>query len=412
MNIDLDYAAAGPLALAVGSAPLLANLGGPPGLKQAALADALAETLHEPLSGPPLRQHVVPGDRVVIALPPRLPGGFETPERIVQGLTESLAEGGVTTSDIAVLMAPPLDLLGSEAGMDGNSAVLPAAACEQVTWFQPERADQTAYLLADADGDPLHLARQLVDADVVVAVETFSHDPALGGRTPAGELWPGFARQDRRLTLARSLLETRRPVLEAWKRLAAVVTDQLGLLASLRLVPGRDHTLAGVAFGFPADSTRHSRRLAQAWRPAIGQQAALTVAGINTPGCTLATLTRAVAASARATRPDGTICVACHLAGLPDGPFTRWRQGESLLPLVGEAAGSDDPAVVGEALQTLLFAQALGDRRLVLFSGLDEETVESLDIGHADSPDAVNRLIRQADSLTVLHEAHRLCPRR
>ncbi|NBP89565.1 MAG: hypothetical protein EBU59_13910, partial [Planctomycetia bacterium] len=122
--------------------------------------------------------------------------------------------------------------------------------------------------------------------------------------------------------------------------------------------------------------------------------------------------TRAVAAAAKATRPDGTICVACNLVGLPDGLFTRWRQGESLFSLAGDAADSDDPAIVGEALQTLLFARALGDRRLVLFSGLDEEMVESLDIGHADSPDAVNRLIRQADSLTVLHEADQLYPRR
>ncbi|NBS34084.1 MAG: DUF2088 domain-containing protein, partial [Planctomycetia bacterium] len=285
MNIDLDYAAAGPL--------------------------ALAETLSQPLSGPPLRQHVVPGDRVVIALPPRLPGDTTTLDLVVQGLTESLAAGGVDPSDITVLVAPPLELLGPKETADGKTVALPAAAA-QLIWFQPESDDQTAYLLADAEGEPLHLARQLVDADVVVAVETFSHDPALGGRSPAGELWPGFARQDRRLTLARSLLENRRPVLEAWKRLASAVTDQLGLLASLRLVPGRDHTLAGVAFGFPADATRHSRRLAQVWRPAIGQLAALTIAGISDPGCTLATLTRAVAAAAKATRPDGTICVACN----------------------------------------------------------------------------------------------------
>ena len=359
MNIDLDYAAAGPLALAVGSASLLANLEGPAGLSPAALATALAETLGQPLSGPPLRQHVVPGDRVVIALPPRLPGDTTTLDVVVQGLTESLAAGGVDPSDITVLVAPPLELLGREESTNRDTAALPAALTDQLTWFQPESDDQTAYLLADAEGEPLHLARQLVDADVVVAVETFSHDPALGGRSPEGELWPGFARQDRRLTLARSLLETRRPVLEAWGRLAAAVTDQLGLLASLRLVPGRDHTLAGVAFGFPADSTRHSRQLARAWRPAIGQQAALTIAGISDPGCTLATLTRAVAAAARATRPDGTICVACNLAGLPDGLFTRWRRGESLFTLLGDAAGSDDPAIVGEALQTLLFARAL-----------------------------------------------------
>jgi hypothetical protein len=38
--------------------------------------------------------------------------------------------------------------------------------------------------------------------------------------------------------------------------------------------------------------------------------------------------------------------------------------------------------------------------------------VEDLDIGHAASADAINRLIQQADSVTVLHEANHFCPRR
>ncbi|NDH95668.1 MAG: hypothetical protein EBZ13_14300, partial [Planctomycetia bacterium] len=140
MNIDLDYAAAGPLALAVGSAPLLANLEGPAGLSPAALATALAETLSQPLSGPPLRQHVVPGDRVVIALPGLLPGDTTTLDLVVQGLTESLAAGGVDPSDITVLVAPPLELLGPKETADGKTVALPAAAA-QLIWFQPESDD-------------------------------------------------------------------------------------------------------------------------------------------------------------------------------------------------------------------------------------------------------------------------------
>jgi hypothetical protein len=411
VNIDLDYAAASPLILAADSQRLLANCRGPAGLAVTDVANALAETLSQPLSGPPLRQHVVPGDRVVVALPGRLPGGGEMLELVVRGLIDSLTAGGVAPDDIAVLTAPPLDLLGPEEVSGRQTAALPTGLTEQTIRFQPEMDDETAYLLADGNNEPLHLARELVDADVVVAVETFSVDPALGGRSPAGELWPGFGRRDRRLMLTRSLLHARRPVLEAWRTLAADVTDQLGLLASLRLVPGCGNTLAGLTFGFPADCIRLSRRLARSWRPAIEQRAALTIAGINAADCTLATLTRAVAAAAQATRPDGTICVACSLAGLPEGLFTSWRQGASLQTIVGDAAGSDDLAIVTEALQVLLFARSLGDRRLVLCSGLDEETVEALDIGHADGPDAVNRLIRQADSLIVLHEADWLCPR-
>jgi hypothetical protein len=38
--------------------------------------------------------------------------------------------------------------------------------------------------------------------------------------------------------------------------------------------------------------------------------------------------------------------------------------------------------------------------------------VEDLDIGHAETPEAVNRLIRQAESVSVLHEANQLCPQK
>ena len=44
--------------------------------------------------------------------------------------------------------------------------------------------------------------------------------------------------------------------------------------------------------------------------------------------------------------------------------FTRWRQGIELRMLLHEAADSDDIRLHMDALQTSLFARALGDRRL------------------------------------------------
>lgn len=411
LKIQLDYATESPLPLDVDSSRLLANWQGPPALSSAEATAALAEALSHPLSGPPLARHVVPGDRVVVAVPERLPGGNPTLELLFQEVCSNLTSGGVDPDDISLLVAPSLSLLGDEEGHSGPPN-LPASLADQTTRFCPDQAEETAYLLADAHGEPLHLARQLVDADVVIAVEPFGYDAALGGRSPEGSLWPGFARTDRRLALAQGLLAERLPTLRTWRTLENEVTGQLGLLASLRLTAGRGDSLGGLCFGFPADSLKQSRKLASGWRPAPTERAAVTVAGVASPRCSLATLTRAVAAAARVTRPDGTICLATDLAGVPEGLFTGWRRGEPLQRVVGDAAGADDPAMLAEALQTLVFARVLADRRLVLLSNLDEETVEDLDIGHADSPDAVNRLIRQADSLAVLHEADRLCPRR
>jgi hypothetical protein len=119
---------------------------------------------------------------------------------------------------------------------------------------------------------------------------------------------------------------------------------------------------------------------------------------------------RAVAAAARVTRPDGTICIASEVTEVPGVIFSRWRQGAALQPLIHEAVQTGDRALVADALETRLFARAIEDRRLVLLSALEESTVEDLEFGFADSPAVVERLARRAESLVVLHEADRMFP--
>ena len=137
----------------------------------------------------------------------------------------------------------------------------------------------------------------------------------------------------------------------------------------------------------------------------------LAVASLADPGGGFETVTRAVAAAARVTHPGGTICVACRLAEPPGLIFSRWRQGAPLEPLVHEAVGTGDPAIIVDAVQTRLFARALGDRRLVLLSDLDEGVVEELEFGYAATPEVVERLAHRSESVIVLHEAERLSPK-
>jgi hypothetical protein len=91
--------------------------------------------------------------------------------------------------------------------------------------------------------------------------------------------------------------------------------------------------------------------------------------------------------------------------------FTRWREGVALEPLVREAARSDDPALLADAVRTRLFARALRDRRLVLLCDLEADAVEELGLGHAATPEVVERLAHRAESVAILHEADRLLPR-
>jgi len=137
----------------------------------------------------------------------------------------------------------------------------------------------------------------------------------------------------------------------------------------------------------------------------------LTVASLSNPKGGTAMLLRAVAAAARVTHPGGTICIASRMAERPGVIFSRWREGAPLDALVREAVGTGDKALITDAFQTRFFARAIGDRRVVLLSELEEATVEELELGFAATPEVVERLAHRAESVTVLHEADRMLPR-
>jgi hypothetical protein len=417
-HITLDYGADDPLLLEVTDDALVADCRGPRGVTAAAVRGLVAAAVDEPVEGPPLTAHVVPGDRVVIGVAGDVPRAAD----VIAVVVERLATAGVSPADVTVLSSPRLEAAaassaGAPAGAIGT--IVPgavaaggvAAGVGTTATFDPTSEPQTSYMAADEAGRPIHLARALVDADVVVTLGGWSWDPAFGGRSLEGELWPAFSRRQCRLDLVRSITLGGRRGLTAWKEANREATWQLGVCASLRLVAGRGDTLAGAAFGPPEAAAARARTLAEAWSPLVGRPAAVSIASLSEPRGGVATLLRGVAAAARVTLPGGTICVASRLDERPGVIFARWREGTPLEPLVKEAVRTGDPVLLADAFRTRLFARTLGDRRLVLLSDLDEDTLGELDLGHASTPEVVERLAHRAASVTVLHEADRLLPR-
>jgi hypothetical protein len=255
------------------------------------------------------------------------------------------------------------------------------------------------------------VARALVDADVVVMLGEWSYDARLGGRSRGGELWPAFGRAECDATLMLDLTRRGRRALRPWAENVRTLTWQLGVTACLRLVAGRDGTLAAAGFGTADGAARQARQAAAAWAPTVAATADLAICTLSQPAAGFDMVSRAVAAAARITRPTATICVVAATLEAPGPVVTRWRQGAPLQPLVREARGSGDPSLVADAVVTRFLAHALDDRRLVLLSNLDEATVEDLEFGYAAGPDTVRRLARRADRVAILHEADLLFPR-
>lgn len=358
------------------------------------------EAISAPLHGPPLAAHVVPGDRVVIAVA----GDVAQAAAVVDAIQECLVSAGVAESDTTVLQGPSL---GFVASCGANPP--PVIASAEV--FDPAVESATAYLAADEAGRPLHLARALVDADVVVAVGEWGLSPALGGRSIEGELWPTFARAECRRDLLMALARRGRGALGDWKSGMQEIAWQLGVCANLRLIRGANASLAAARFGLPDEALRQAREAAACWCPGIDPVADVAVASLSDPDGGFSAIVHAAAAAARVTRAGATIVVACRDIEPAGLVFTRWRQGAPLEGLVHEAVASGDRTLITDALLTRLFARAIDDRRLVLLSNLSEEVVEELEFGYAGSPEIVERLAHRADRLAVLAEADRCFPK-
>lgn len=385
----LPYGAAEPLAIEIAARARVADLAGPEGVTGTAAARVIRAAVAADDDGPPLAAHAVPGDRVVIAVSGTPPQARDTVATVVSVLVAA----GVDRETIGVLYAA------------GTPPVSDAVE------FVPDAASATAYLGADDDGQPVHAARLLVDADVVVTVGEWAHDASLGGRSLDGELWPAFGRRECRHTLERDLARHGRRALAPWLANLRAITWQLGVMACLRLVAGRDGSLSAAAFGTADAAARRARRAAAAWAPVVSRPADLAVCSLAAPAAGFASITRAVAAAARITRPGATICIAAAELPPPGPVVTRWREGAPLVPLVKEARRSGDQALVADAVVARLLAHSLDDRRLVLLSPLEETLVEELEFGHAPDPDAIARLARRAEGVAVLREADRLFPR-
>jgi hypothetical protein len=402
--IPVEYGAADPLVIEPGAGAILHDCRGPRGVTGDDAARLIGATLRCADHGPPLAAHVVAGDRVVVAIAETVPQAAPA----MAAVREVFLGAGLDPDHVTFLRAGPLavdDAAACAADVAGGQG---GTAPDR---FDPAAEAATAYLAADSAGQPLYLARLLVDADVVLAVGAWNWNAALGGPSVEGELWPTFSRLATRRAFVKSLARRGRRALPSWRDDVRDVTWQLGVAASLRLVPGAAGALHAACFGTPADAAARARAAAGGWRPRPDAPADLAIVSLSDPRAGFDAVTRAVAAASRVTRRGATICVAGRFAVGPGIVFLRWRQGAPLVPLLREALASGDPCLAADALATRLFARALGDRRVVLLSDLDESTVEDLGFGHAASPEVVERLAHRAERVVVLHEGDRMLPR-
>ena len=107
LKVQLNYGRDNPLVIDCKPSTQLVEIRGPEGVDVDASAALVRDALLKPVAGPPLPDHVVPGDKVVIAQAGNLPGGQLLSDAIYLAILESLQAGGVSLDDIQRVTAPP-----------------------------------------------------------------------------------------------------------------------------------------------------------------------------------------------------------------------------------------------------------------------------------------------------------------
>ena len=158
---------------------LVAAWRGPAGMDRSGQREAIKSALETPWDFPPLRQMVVPGDRIVFALDPTISDW----DHVIAVLTASLQDAGIEPGSVTVL--------STSRGPEALDRPLPPGT--NLVVHDPTDRGQLSYLAATKGGRRIYLNRLLTDADVVIPVGRLGYDPIMGYRGPWSVLFPGLS---------------------------------------------------------------------------------------------------------------------------------------------------------------------------------------------------------------------------
>jgi len=402
MMIDFKYGADASLRLELPVGVLVADCSGP-AATEINVARATRSACDAPLDFPALKQAIVPGDRVVLALGP---GVSQAPE-VVAAIVVLLCDAGVASSDITVLRT----LSDADAGAADPRSHLSAEHKDvQLAIHNPYDQEQLGYLATDTHGEPIYLNRQLCDADLVIPIGCLRTDPApaVNGNRQIGlwndTLYPAFADAKTVRHFAPSAIALSGGQAAQRRKEVDQLAWLLGIQATIQVVPGERDSALGVFAGSPEAVFHAGRELCQsAWQPEVSQRATLVIAGIGGGPAqqTWENLDRALEAALDLVEDGGAVVLCTQLKAEP-GPALRHLAQPSDDEAIRKRLRKDRSA---DAPLARLLAESLDRVTIYLLSGLDEDLVTSLGVGYVAEPKEIGRLASHCDPCILVANA-------
>ncbi len=365
---------------------------GPAGLEGEAAVEAIRHALGQPLDFPPVRQAVVPGDRVAIALDASL--GDVAP--VLSVIVDLLQESGVEPGDVTVVAAT------------GHGAGLAEELPPGISLELHDDADRRrlAYLATTKVGRRIYLNRQITDADVVIPVGRLGYDPIQGYRGPWSVIFPGLSDQATAASYRQGLVHDTpgqvapRPELDE----AFEVSWLLGTQFHLGLLPGRSglaQALCGLAEPVRDRAIGAVDRL-WSFRPA--SRAECVIAGIGragVPAC-IDELVEGLVTASRLVTQGGKIVALSQTQGVIGPSLQRLTDAgdPKNAPAALRGHDADPDSVAGRRL-----ARVLAWADVYLYSRMDRQVVEDLSMIPIDHVDDARRLLSRSSSCLLVSHA-------
>jgi len=373
---------------------LVASWRGPAGNDRSKADQAIKSALESPLDYPSLRQMVVPGDRVVIALDPTISDW----EQVIATLAVPLEASGIEPGSVTVL-SPSLGPAPFERPLPLNANLVAHDSNDR---------GQLAYLATTKQGRRIYLNRLLADADLVVPVGRLGYDPILGYGGPWSVLFPGMSDRETIQTYRGGLRaedeDMPRTRARAGLDESFEVSWLLGTPFHVGLVPGVSGLIEVVAGRDTSVRERGIEALDRLWTFHAVSRAELVVVGIGSRGTsmTLESLAEGLATACRLVQHGGKIIVLSRASG-EVGPSLR-RLIDADDPKRGAAALRGHEADA-DFLVAWRLARALAWADVFLLSGLERELVEELSLIPLEQPEQACRLVARSGSCSFVSQA-------
>lgn len=353
-------------------------------------AAAAQRALETPLNFPSLKESVVPGDKLAIALDEAVPDAVN----VVRGAIAAAQAAGIEAASISVVCSDEdfCKLLRDELG-EGIQVVI----------HDPDDEQQLALVCLNEKNERLLVNRSIFEADVVLPIGCARLATASGcsvfeclfPRLSDSETISRLRTPSQRSTPGRIARSKHRSDEAGWL---------IGAILVMQVVPGIDGGVAEIVAGTPETVAERCQQACEAlWSYEVPQQASLVIANVTGGPLeqTWENIGRSLAAIETLVEDGGAIAICSDLADDPGHALGQLIDSDDYFAVENNVRNDHSP----DSWPAWHLARALQRGPVYFLSRLEDETVEELGLAPIADVEELNRLASHQSSCIVLEDS-------